>query len=189
MAPPTLLTSLERASFDGVIEAAGDSTPAPNRIVWQDLAPSHEPLQAISPSAALTLYTSGSTGVPKEAGRRLVDIETELGLTGRHIDEFSDAVVKDAGEVTVRLVRDADRDLTRELDAARTSEAVAATAEKDDLTETDDELAHFLSTLRLTKDEWEVEEMRKAVAGSQNSPVATPTSSSPTPATARKSAA
>ena len=50
------------------------------------------------------------------------DIETELGVTGRHIDEFSDAVVKDAGEVTVRLVRDADRDLTRELDAARTSD-------------------------------------------------------------------
>ena len=29
--------------------------------------------------AALVLYTSGSTGVPKEAGRRLVNIESELG--------------------------------------------------------------------------------------------------------------
>lgn len=87
------------------------------------------------------------------------DIETELGLTGRHIDEFADAVVKDSGEVTVRMVRDADRDLTRELDAARTAEVT----EQDDLTEADDELAHFLSHLRLTKDEWEVEEMRKAV--------------------------
>ncbi|SDO60241.1 Xaa-Pro aminopeptidase [Pedococcus dokdonensis] len=92
------------------------------------------------------------------------DIETELGVTGRHIDEFSDAVVKDAGEVSVRLVRDADRDLTRELDAARTDE----TTEQDDLTEADDELAHFLSTLRLTKDEWEVEEMRKAVAATHH---------------------
>ena len=96
------------------------------------------------------------------------DVEIELGVTGRHIDEFSDAVVKDAGEVTVRLVRDADRDLTRELDTARTSEAVSATAEQDDLTEADDELAHFLSTLRLTKDEWEVEEMRKAVAATHH---------------------
>jgi Xaa-Pro aminopeptidase len=61
--------------------------------------------------------------------------------------------------VGVRLVRDADRDLTRQLDEARTAE----TTEQDDLTEADDELAHFLSHLRLTKDEWEVEEMRKAV--------------------------
>jgi len=88
------------------------------------------------------------------------DIETELGLTGRHIDELADAAVKDAGEVTVRLVRDADRDLTRQLDEARSSESV----ETEDLTEADDELAHFLSHLRMVKDEWEVEEMRKAVA-------------------------
>jgi Xaa-Pro aminopeptidase len=88
------------------------------------------------------------------------DVETELGLTARHIDEFADAAVKDAGEVTVRLVRDADRDLTRQLDAARTTEGADAAK----LEEADDELAHFLSTLRLTKDEWEVGEMRKAVA-------------------------
>jgi Xaa-Pro aminopeptidase len=87
------------------------------------------------------------------------DIEAELGLTARHIDEFADAAVKDSGEVTVRLVRDADRDLTRELDSARLSEST----EQDDLTEADNELAHFLSHLRITKDEWEIGEMRKAV--------------------------
>lgn len=92
------------------------------------------------------------------------DIETELGLTGRHIDELADAVVKDSGEVTVRLVRDADRDLTRELDAARVSEQ----ADQAELAEADDELAHVLSTLRLVKDEWEIEEMRKAVAATQH---------------------
>ena len=88
------------------------------------------------------------------------DIEAELGLSARHIDEFADAVAKDAGEVVVRLVRDADRDLTRQLDEARASEG----AVQEDLTERDDELAHFLSVLRLTKDEWEVEQMRRAVA-------------------------
>jgi Xaa-Pro aminopeptidase len=88
------------------------------------------------------------------------DIETELGLTARHIDEFVDAAAKDAGEVTVRLVRDADRDLARQLDAARTTEGADAST----LEEADDELAAFLSTLRLVKDEWEVGEMRKAVA-------------------------
>ncbi|MDR6864050.1 aminopeptidase P family protein [Phycicoccus sp. 3266] len=91
------------------------------------------------------------------------DIELELGVTGRHIDEFADAAVKDAGEVTVRVVRDADRDLTRQLDEARTSESVEA----EDLTEADDELAHFLSNLRMVKDQWELEEMRKAVAATK----------------------
>ncbi|HEV7146960.1 MAG TPA: aminopeptidase P family protein [Pedococcus sp.] len=92
------------------------------------------------------------------------ELEAELGLTGRHIDEFADAAVKDAGEVTVRVVRDADRELTRELDAARASE----TTDAHDLAESDDELAHLLSTLRLVKDEWEVDEMRKAVAATHH---------------------
>ena len=94
------------------------------------------------------------------------DIETELGLTARHIDEFADAAVKDAGEVTVRVVRDADRDLTHQLDAARTSESAEGTQsdQSSALAEADDELAAFLSHLRMVKDEWEVEEMRKAVA-------------------------
>ena len=47
-----------------------------------------------------------------------------------------------------------------QLDEARASEG----AVQEDLTERDDELAHFLSVLRLTKDEWEVEQMRQAVA-------------------------
>ncbi|HET8766484.1 MAG TPA: M24B family metallopeptidase, partial [Pedococcus sp.] len=44
-----------------------------------------------------------------------------------------------------------------------TSESVEA----EDLTEADDELAHFLSNLRMVKDEWELEEMRKAVAATK----------------------
>ncbi len=91
------------------------------------------------------------------------DIEIELGLSGRHIDEFPDAAAKDAGEVTVRVVRDADRDLTRALDEARATD----TSNQEDTTEADDELAHFLSRLRMVKDEWEIEEMRKAVAATR----------------------
>lgn len=91
----------------------------------------------------------------------LADIELELGLTARHIDEFEAAAAKDAGEVTVRLVRDADRDLTRTLDAARVENGAA----EETLEEHDDSLAHALSKLRLTKDEFEIEQMREAVAG------------------------
>jgi Xaa-Pro aminopeptidase len=93
----------------------------------------------------------------------LADVELELALTARHIDEFRDAVVKDAGQVGVRLVRDADVQLARELDAARVENG----APEQGLEEADDALAHFLSLLRMVKDEWEVEQMRAAVAATR----------------------
>jgi acyl-coenzyme A synthetase/AMP-(fatty) acid ligase len=79
VAPPTLLTTLPSTALDGVIESGGDVPPTPSRIQWRELEPTREPLPALLPRAALVLYTSGSTGVPKEAGRRLVNIEAELG--------------------------------------------------------------------------------------------------------------
>ncbi len=87
------------------------------------------------------------------------DIESELGLTGRHIDGFVDAATKDAGEVTVRVVRDADRELTAALDTAR----IANGAVEEGLAEADDALAHDLSHLRMVKDDWEIEQMQAAV--------------------------
>ncbi len=78
LAPPALLRTLDRAALDGVIESAADATVAPRRIVWQELSPTRAALGAVTPDARLALYTSGSTGTPKEAGRRLVNIESEL---------------------------------------------------------------------------------------------------------------
>jgi Xaa-Pro aminopeptidase len=100
----------------------------------------------------------------------LADIESELGLTARHIDEFSDAVAKDAGEVTVRVVRDADADVAARVDRARaaaaeTQDVTEAESRADRQREADEQLARFLSTLRLVKDEWEVAQMRDAVDG------------------------
>ena len=89
----------------------------------------------------------------------IADIELELGLTARHIDEFEGAVAKDAGEVTVRLVRDADLELTARVDSARVDNGAA----EDSLVESDEALAHEISLLRLCKDEHEVEQMRAAV--------------------------
>jgi Xaa-Pro aminopeptidase len=89
----------------------------------------------------------------------LEDVERELGLTARHIDELEAAAAKDAGEVTVRLVRDADRELTARLDAARVENGAAA----DSLQEADDALAHDISHLRMRKDDFEVEQLRAAV--------------------------
>jgi Xaa-Pro aminopeptidase len=89
----------------------------------------------------------------------LADVELELGLTARHIDEFEAAAAKDAGEVTVRLVRDADHDLTARLDAARVENGAA----EEGLVEADDALAHDISVQRLRKDDYEIEQMRLAV--------------------------
>ena len=89
----------------------------------------------------------------------LEDIEAELGLSARDISEFADAAVKDAGHIAIRMVRDADRDLTRQLDSSRVEHGQA----DEGMVEQDDDLAHTLSHLRMVKDEWEIEQMRDAV--------------------------
>ncbi|MDV3221077.1 aminopeptidase P family protein [Intrasporangium sp.] len=98
------------------------------------------------------------------------DVEAELGISARHIDEFADAVAKDAGEVTVRVVRDADTSVAAVVDRARAAATEAGSqGEAEQRVETehqsDDELAAFLSHLRMVKDEWEIEQMRSAVEG------------------------
>jgi Xaa-Pro aminopeptidase len=99
----------------------------------------------------------------------LADIEAELGLSARHIDELADTMGKDAGSTSVRIVRDADRDLTAAVDAIRESLTETDEAgEPHPVRVADDEFAHFLSTLRLVKDEWEIGQMREAIAATAN---------------------
>lgn len=109
----------------------------------------------------------------------LEDIESELGIGARHIDQLGDALAKDLGAIGLRVVRDADRDVTARVDAARASVATEAPAEVEAQEETqgesrveaeqaaDLELAAFLSHLRMVKDVWEVEQMRDAVEGTR----------------------
>jgi len=96
----------------------------------------------------------------------LQDIEAEYGVTARHIDDLPEALAKDAGTVTLRVVRDADPDITALVDTVRSeADAQETTQEQTDAaTERDLELAKALSTLRLVKDGFEIEQMRAAVA-------------------------
>ena len=94
----------------------------------------------------------------------LEDVEAEFGLTARHIDDLSDALAKDAGAVTLRVVRDADRDVAALVDQVRTEAGVEVT---EATVEADDALAAYLSVLRITKDEWEVGQMRAAIAATK----------------------
>jgi Xaa-Pro aminopeptidase len=99
----------------------------------------------------------------------VADIEAELGLSARHIDELSETVGKDVGSTVIRIVRDADSGLTAAVDAIRESATeTEESTESQALRDADNELAHFLSTLRLVKDEWEIQQMRDAVAATAN---------------------
>jgi Xaa-Pro aminopeptidase len=102
----------------------------------------------------------------------LEEIEAELGLTARHLDELPEAVGKDVGTVRVRVLRDADPAVTARVDEVRgqasTSDETSAQEQDGDQVEddvaADEQLAMTLSELRLTKDEWEVEQLRQACA-------------------------
>jgi Xaa-Pro aminopeptidase len=112
----------------------------------------------------------------------LAEVEAELGISARHIDELADAIRKDLGLVGLRVVRDADGALAELVDQARAEAESQSAAESDTESEaeTEDllaaeteavqrlspdlELARFLSELRLIKDAFEIEQMRVAIA-------------------------
>jgi len=78
LAPAPLLATLAPTTLDGIIETATAATPSARRVVFGALAPASQRLGSVTSGAALKLFTSGSTGVPKEVDRRLANIEPEL---------------------------------------------------------------------------------------------------------------
>jgi len=94
----------------------------------------------------------------------LEQVAAELGVTTRHIEELDDTVGKNVPQTPVRVVRDADPQVTALVDRVRTEEAAerAGQVEQRDL-EADEALARYLSVLRLVKDDWEIAQMTSAV--------------------------
>jgi Xaa-Pro aminopeptidase len=94
----------------------------------------------------------------------LAEIAAETGLTVRHLDELAEALAKDIGSgdgsVSVRVVRGADSSVEALVNKARDAAGVSA----DDAKTADTEFARVLSELRLIKDEYEIGEMRRAIA-------------------------
>jgi Xaa-Pro aminopeptidase len=93
----------------------------------------------------------------------LEHVAADLGLATRTLADLSD--VLDATDAATLVVRDADRDLTDQIDGRRLVTTDTADTELD--TSGDAELARDLSELRLVKDEFELAEMRAAVAATK----------------------
>lgn len=94
----------------------------------------------------------------------LAEVEAELGLRCRHVEELPDALRKDVGPdgVRVRVVPDADPAVEREVAAVRQGSGLTA----EEYADLDAALAEALSESRLVKDDWEVAQLRLAVEAS-----------------------
>ncbi|GAB3137659.1 aminopeptidase P family protein [Micromonospora sonneratiae] len=90
------------------------------------------------------------------------DVESQLGIGARHIDSFSDVLAKDAGATRLRVVRAADEQVADLVDEARAQAETSASVSEQH--EADEEFARYLSGMRIVKDEWEIGEMRRAIA-------------------------
>ncbi len=87
----------------------------------------------------------------------LEDVATVTGIDTAHIDGLSDAIAKDAGPdgVQVRVVPGVDEAIEQVVEEIRATE---------DAGELDARLAEALSELRLVKDDYEIGQMRSAIA-------------------------
>ncbi|WP_029088887.1 aminopeptidase P family protein [Brevibacterium album] len=90
----------------------------------------------------------------------LASMTVRTGIATADSATALDAVTKDLGSVSVRVVRGADQTVEAQIDAAR--EQVAADLEASHAG--DDELQQFLSELRLVKDAHEIDQLRHAIA-------------------------
>lgn len=120
-------------------------------------------LRPLAPRDSEEFYADSRYGEFWVGPRPLIaDRESELGLTARHIDSLADDLAKDEAAARLRVVRTADPQLAELVDTTRTHAGTSLSAEEQE--EADEELARHLSGLRLVKDEWEIGEMRKAIA-------------------------
>lgn len=93
--------------------------------------------------------------------KALLDLET-ADVSGLEVAITKDAGVTTVGGVRVRLVREVDINVDALVDTSRINTSVDL--EQSDMLDAD--LTEALSELRLVKDDWEIEQMREAVAAS-----------------------
>lgn len=94
----------------------------------------------------------------------LEEMSAQTGLPCASIDTLADALAKDAGELSVLMVRGVDQNVEALVEEVRTQANLptGTNAQRQD-----DLLAEHLSTIRLTKDVWEIGELEKSVAATK----------------------
>ena len=90
----------------------------------------------------------------------LEQMSAVTGLPTAHSDELADAVAKDAGQIQIRVVPQADAAISALVERVRSEAGAQAT-------DADAGFAEALSELRLVKDAWEIQQMRDAVAATR----------------------
>ncbi|HSN12093.1 MAG TPA: aminopeptidase P family protein, partial [Propionibacteriaceae bacterium] len=125
-------------------------------LVMEPVADGHEACIYFSPRAPRTdpeFYSSSRYGEMWVGQREsLEELSAMAALPTAAIGDLKDAVGRDAEAVRIRVLRDADADITAMVDAAR-GEA---------LVDCDTELQVALSELRLVKDSYELDQLRAA---------------------------
>ena len=130
-------------------------------LVLEPVAGGHEPCLYFSPRAPRTdseFYASSRYGEMWVGQREsLAEMSALAGLPTAPIGDLEAAVTRDADSVVIRVLRDADPDITALVDTARGDHPVQAAASTRDA-----ELEVTLSELRFIKDAFELEQMRAA---------------------------
>ena len=104
----------------------------------------------------------------------LAAVSAMLDLPTRHLDEAETAITNNVGDpqfggISVRLLRGVDEMVDALVDTVRYNTALdPENADLSALDALDGELTEALSELRLIKDEWEIEQMKAAVAATVN---------------------
>ncbi|MDF1479531.1 aminopeptidase P family protein [Leifsonia sp. H3M29-4] len=144
----------------------GSDTVAGSVLVLEPTATGHDAVlyfRETAPRGTSEFYANPTIGEFWQGRRPSLDhVAADLGIATRSLADLPELL--EAVDATTLLVRDADRDLTDQIDGRRLLVADSEALE----VEGDDELARDLSELRLTKDAFEIAEMRAAIAATQH---------------------
>ncbi|HEX4444650.1 MAG TPA: aminopeptidase P family protein [Galbitalea sp.] len=147
------------------LTAWGSDTVPASVLVLEPTASGHEATLYFRKPAGRTsseFYTNPEIGEFWVGPRpTLGHVAADLGVVTADLSEFTTVV--DTIDANTLIVREADRDLTDSVDGRRLLAADTEFLE----TPGDEELARELSEMRLVKDSYEIEQMREAVAATQ----------------------
>lgn len=88
-------------------------------------------------------------------------METLTGLQVREVSTLKDALAKDAGEIQIRVINGVDQNVEKTVNEVRAQAGLKVSAQLDSY------LEEICSTIRLTKDDYEIAELEKAVAATK----------------------